>query len=101
MKIPKKSEGFEADYTRYPNKEQQYQFYIPYLKEFLGREANEQELHKLYVQVNKFALLSHYFWGVWSLVQGQISNIDFDFVGYAVLRFGEMRKRKEEFLALK
>lgn len=49
--------GFEADYTRYPNKDQQYQFFQPYLKEFIGKDPTPQELHTLYVQVNKFSLV--------------------------------------------
>lgn len=93
--------GFDADYTRYPKKEQQYQFLQRYLKAFQGAEGTEEELHRLYVQVNKFALISHLFWGIWALVQGAISKIDFDFVDYARLRFTEYFKRKEEFLGLK
>ncbi len=84
--------GFEADYSRYPKKDQQYQFYQTYLTEYNGGtyiidtcflttlgSPSEQELHTLYVQVNKFALVSHFYWGVWALVQGAISQIDFDF----------------------
>jgi len=92
--------GFEADYSRYPNKDQQYQFYQSYLVEYCGKVPTEQELHKLYVQVNKFALVSHFYWGVWALVQGAISMIDFDFVAYAAQRFDEYFKRKDEFLSL-
>jgi len=71
--------GFEADYSRYPNKEQQVEFYTSYLTEWLGKTPSEQDVHKMYVQVNKFALVSHFYWGVWALVQGAISMIDFDF----------------------
>lgn len=92
--------GFEADYTRYPTKEVQYEFYKTYLREWNGVQPTEKELHKLYVQVNKFALVSHFFWGTWALVQESISTIDFDFVGYAGLRFKEYFNKKEEFLSL-
>jgi len=93
--------GFEADYSRYPTKEQQYEFYRSYLKAFNEAEPTESELHNLYVQVNKFALVSHFFWGSWALVQGAISQIDFDFVAYAELRFAEYFNKKEEFFNLK
>jgi len=93
--------GFEADYSRYPKKEQQYEFYKSYLKCFNGVEPTESELHDLYVQVNKFALVSHFFWGSWALVQGAISQIDFDFVAYAELRFAEYFNKKNEFFNLK
>jgi ethanolamine kinase len=44
--------------------------------------------------------ISHMFWGIWALVQGAISTIDFDFVDYAGLRFAEYYRRKDEFLGL-
>jgi len=91
--------GFDADYSRYPNKEQQHEFLRSYLTTYKnGTAPTEEELHKLYVQVNKFALISHMFWGIWALVQGAISKLDFDFVEYAGLRFAEYYRRKDEFL---
>lgn len=33
-------------------------------------------------------------------VQAQLSDIDFDYMPYAVLRFAEYFKRRDEFLAL-
>jgi ethanolamine kinase len=93
--------GFEADYSRYPQKEKQYEFYRTYLKEYNGVEPSEQDLERLYVQVNQFALLSHFYWGSWALVQGAISKIEFDFVTYAGQRFTEYLNRKHEFLSLK
>jgi len=92
--------GFEADYSRYPQKEQQYQFYRTYLAQVKGGEPTEQELDSMYVEVNKFALLSHFYWGTWALVQANISTIDFDFLDYALLRFNEYFLRKPEFLSL-
>jgi len=93
--------GFEADYSRYPSKEQQYQFLRSYLTTYKnGTAPTDQELHKLYVQVNKFALISHMFWAIWALVQGHISKLDFDFVDYAGLRFAEYYNKKDEFLGL-
>jgi ethanolamine kinase len=92
--------GFEADYSRYPEKEQQYQFYRTYLSQYLGTTPTEKDLHALYVEVNKFALLSHFYWGTWALVQAAISTIDFDFLDYGILRFNEYFRRKSEFLSL-
>jgi len=63
-------------------------------------EPSESDLYTLYKQVNKFALVSHFFWGSWSLVQASISKIDFDFITYARQRFDEYYKRKDEFLSL-
>jgi len=92
--------GFEFDYTKYPNKTQQYQFFHAYLKEFYGTEPSENDLHNLYVEVNKFALGSHILWGIWALVQEYYSDIDFDFLQYGIDRFKQYFKIRDEVLAL-
>jgi ethanolamine kinase len=48
--------------------------------------------------VNGFSLASHYYWGLWALIQAMVSDIDFDYMEYAVLRFNEYDKRKQEVL---
>ena len=30
-----------------------------------------------------------FYWGIWALIQAQISQIDFDYAGYAEVRLGE------------
>uniref|UniRef100_A0A1I8I855 Choline kinase n=1 Tax=Macrostomum lignano TaxID=282301 RepID=A0A1I8I855_9PLAT len=42
------------------------------------------------------ALMSHFFWSVWSLLQASVSSIHFDFKEYAQLRFRLYAKLKEE-----
>jgi ethanolamine kinase len=51
--------GFNVDYSKYPNKEQQYEFFRSYLKSFnqTEEEPNEHELNNLYKEVNKFSLV--------------------------------------------
>ncbi|KAH8341771.1 hypothetical protein KR067_001827 [Drosophila pandora] len=72
----------EVDYTRYPKLDFQLQWLRVYLEEYLQRShIKNQEVNLLYVQVNQFALASHIFWTVWSLLQAEHSTIDFDYVG--------------------
>lgn len=53
---------------------------------FTGDEENlissisDEEIHQLYRVVNKFALASHLFWGVWALYQAANSTIDFNYI---------------------
>lgn len=71
----------EIDYTRYPDKEFQWNWLREYLEEFSGSKAvTDHEIEKLYITVNKFALASHYFWTIWALIQAEHSTIDFDFM---------------------
>ncbi|XP_016976738.1 ethanolamine kinase isoform X1 [Drosophila rhopaloa] len=91
----------EVDYSRYPKREFQLKWLRVYLEEYLQRShIQSQEVELLYVQVNQFALASHIFWTVWSLLQAEHSTIDFDYVGYAFLRYNEYLARKVEFLSL-
>ncbi|ALC49248.1 eas [Drosophila busckii] len=91
----------EVDYTRYPKREFQLKWLRAYLEHYLQRtNIQNDEVELLYVQVNQFALAAHIFWTVWSLLQAEHSTIDFDYVGYAFLRYNEYLARKDEFLSL-
>jgi len=55
--------GFDCDYSLYPSKEFQLKWLKTYLQSYLGKEnVSEQEIEEAYREVNKFALLSHYYW---------------------------------------
>ncbi|XP_026077638.1 ethanolamine kinase 1-like [Carassius auratus] len=95
----------EPDYNLYPSREMQLDWLHTYLQAYKlfskkGEEVSQLELETLYVQVNKFALASHFFWGFWALIQAKYSTIEFDFLGYAVLRFNQYFKTKPDVMAL-
>ncbi|XP_076179701.1 ethanolamine kinase 1 isoform X1 [Ptiloglossa arizonensis] len=90
------------DYSLYPEDELQKTWLSIYLQEYNNvNYVPENEINLLYVQVNKFVLLSHFFWGCWGLIQSEHSTIDFDFLEYAAIRFNEYFKWKEEHLCMK
>lgn len=113
--------GFECEYWRYPTKEFQMKWYEWYLTENNNGgkkkkttrlyqlkqpwanidivKPSQQDKDRLYKEVNGFSLASHYYWGLWALIQAMVSDIDFDYMDYAVLRFNEYDKRKQEVLA--
>ncbi|KAI9492724.1 kinase-like domain-containing protein [Zychaea mexicana] len=86
--------GFECDYSRYPDKPFQMQWFEWYLTEFNGVAPTHEELEHLYKEVEGFSLASHYYWGLWALIQAKISTIEFDYMSYAALRFDEYERRK-------
>lgn len=93
----------EVDYTRFPNKEYQIRWlrnYLEYSNSFSESttEIQEKDVEHLYEWVQKFTLASHFFWGVWALVQARYSTISFDFLQYAILRFNEYKHRKKEII---
>uniref|UniRef100_A0A8D0LCS4 ethanolamine kinase n=1 Tax=Sphenodon punctatus TaxID=8508 RepID=A0A8D0LCS4_SPHPU len=96
----------EVDYSLYPDRELQEQWLRAFLEAYkeykgFGTDVTEKEVEMLYVQVNQFALASHFFWGLWALIQAKYSTIDFDFLGYAIVRFSQYFKMKTEVIALK
>ncbi|KDD75780.1 choline/ethanolamine kinase [Helicosporidium sp. ATCC 50920] len=104
--------GFEGDYTRYPEGEAARRFLRAYLdaehaaeakKEASSDSANglsvsEEELDRAVAEANVFALASHLYWGVWSLIQARYSAIEFDYLEYSTVRWNEYLRRRDEFL---
>lgn len=71
----------DPDFSLYPNEELQKSWLKIYLQTYKNSEVvSEDEIEKLYKQVNQFVLMTHFFWGCWSLIQSQYSLIDFDFL---------------------
>ncbi|KAI8072682.1 kinase-like domain-containing protein, partial [Gongronella butleri] len=93
--------GFECDYSKYPSPEFQRQWIEWYLTAANedGAAPTTKEIDALYNEVDGFSLASHYYWGLWAMVQAMVSDIDFDYMEYAVMRFDEYERRKEQVLA--
>lgn len=93
--------GLDCDFSRYPERSVQDQFFRSYLhNERTGEEPSQTQLDALYREVNPFALASHLCWGLWAVVMARLSKIDFDYIGYAQKRFDEYWRRRDELLAL-
>ncbi|KAL3315552.1 hypothetical protein Ciccas_005821 [Cichlidogyrus casuarinus] len=55
----------------------------------------EKDPRNLLLEVYYGALTSHFFWGVWSLIQTLMSNIEFNFLQYAEARFKMYQDMKQ------
>ncbi|XP_058684161.1 choline/ethanolamine kinase-like isoform X2 [Poecile atricapillus] len=81
---------FLARPEHYPSRQQQLHFIRHYLAESggggTGGEQRERE-EQLLLESDRFALASHFFWGLWSVVQAKISTIQFGYLDYAQSRF--------------
>ncbi|XP_059705160.1 choline kinase alpha isoform X2 [Haemorhous mexicanus] len=84
---------FKASVPKYPSKKQQLHFLSSYLSAFhdgfenLSDEEKSELEEEVLVEVNRFALASHFFWGLWSIIQAKISSIEFGYLEYALSRF--------------
>jgi len=87
------------DPSRYPDEAFRRQWISQYLKHFHSHdhdviEEEEERVDSFLQQVEAFTLASHFFWGVWALIQAAHSTIDFDFLAYSILRLAEYQNRK-------
>ena len=81
--------GFECEWEKFPDEETQRKLISVYFEAFYKKDAKEmkEEIDQLIEDVKWFVLASHYYWGIWALIQGALSYIDFDYTEYAQRRF--------------
>ncbi|MGH0162371.1 UNVERIFIED_CONTAM: hypothetical protein FKN15_071914 [Acipenser sinensis] len=93
---------FKATLENYPSREQQLHFLRHYLSEFSGikgdveRDDRAKIEEEMIIETNRFALASHFLWGLWSIIQAKLSTIEF---GYMV-DLGKLSECSEYFRAL-
>ncbi|XP_054131015.1 choline kinase alpha isoform X2 [Melozone crissalis] len=93
---------FKASVLKYPSKKQQLHFLSSYLSAFhdgfenLSDEEKSELEEVVLVEVNRFALASHFFWGLWSIIQAKISSIEFGYLEYALSRFDAYFDQKKK-----
>ncbi|XP_052568183.1 choline kinase alpha isoform X1 [Peromyscus californicus insignis] len=93
---------FRANIQKYPTRKQQLHFISSYLTAFqndfesLSSEEQSATKEDMLVEVNRFALASHFLWGLWSIVQAKISSIEFGYMEYAQARFDAYFDQKKK-----
>lgn len=86
--------GFDCDYSLFPSESFQRQWIKEYLTAYSGSCCTEEEVDKVFKEVAVFTLAAHFFFGIWALVQAQVSDIQFDYMSYAARRFEEYKIRR-------
>ncbi|GLA26191.1 hypothetical protein CBS147321_4880 [Aspergillus niger] len=86
--------GYDCDYNMLPTRSVRREFLTEYVKSYSHHkgipESSQAEIvDRLYEDVDRFRGIPGLYWGVWSLIQAQISQIDFDYASYAEVRLGE------------
>ncbi|NP_001120148.1 choline/ethanolamine kinase [Xenopus tropicalis] len=88
---------YKAQLNDYPSRVQQLRFFRSYLLE-MSPGLSEGERHAqeeaMLLEVNRFALASHFFWGLWSILQAKMSTIEFGYLDYALSRFNAYFEQK-------
>jgi ethanolamine kinase len=88
--------GFDCDFTVLPTRSQRLDFIREYIKSYFSHlakpsdpEKEEEEVQKLFEEVDLFRGVPGFYWGIWAIIQATISQIDFDYAAYAEIRLGE------------
>jgi len=76
--------GLDVDWSFLPNDEQKRSWMKAY------KEFDDQELERVLDDLKVMSLVCHLYWGIWAVVQSQISKIDFDYAGYAKTKFDRL-----------
>uniref|UniRef100_UPI00398E7BBC choline kinase alpha isoform X2 n=1 Tax=Pristiophorus japonicus TaxID=55135 RepID=UPI00398E7BBC len=93
---------FKADIKKYPTKMQQLRFIRVYNSECQNEfdDLDDKQMAKMEDQmleeINRYALASHFFWGLWSVIQARISAIEFGYLDYALARFEMYFEQKKQ-----
>ncbi|XP_056273799.1 choline/ethanolamine kinase [Pseudoliparis swirei] len=92
---------YKARPEDYPTREQQLHFIRGYLAEQRRRSETimdqTQIEEDMITEANRYALASHFLWGLWSIIQAKISKIEFGYMDYAICRFDAYSKQKKLF----
>jgi ethanolamine kinase len=84
--------GYDCDYSMLPTKSVRRGFIEEYISSY-SRTANKKmdasAVDGLYEEVDRWRGIPGLYWGIWSLIQARISEIDFDYSAYAEERLGE------------
>ncbi|PHH71345.1 hypothetical protein CDD80_5348 [Ophiocordyceps camponoti-rufipedis] len=85
--------GYDCDYSAVPTRAHRLTFIREYIAAYAKLSGidmdQEREVERLMHEVDAFRGVPGFFWGIWSLIQAEISHIDFDYASYAESRLGE------------
>ncbi|KAL7752539.1 hypothetical protein RI367_002073 [Sorochytrium milnesiophthora] len=90
--------GFACDWAKYPSPELQRDWITRYLQQLQRSDMKDVTVDALAELVKCYTLASHLYWILWALVQSAISDIDFDYAAYAVMRWKEYQRWKADVL---
>ncbi|CAG8468281.1 2900_t:CDS:2 [Ambispora leptoticha] len=95
--------GFEANWHLCPTKDYQIKWLRQYLLAYNSgtTEVTDYDVELLYREVKKFELVGLIHVGLWALLQSDLSDLDFNFMGYAVEIFKEFYRLRDHEKILK
>uniref|UniRef100_F1L5C7 ethanolamine kinase n=1 Tax=Ascaris suum TaxID=6253 RepID=F1L5C7_ASCSU len=80
-----------VDYSLCPSTQEKRSWIVQYLNFFLQHPPSTEDVEEMLSNSTIFEAAAHFFWSIWALVQSQNSSIDFDYLGYGILRYKMFR----------
>ena len=77
------------DYSRLPGEQFRREWICAYL-DARGVAASAERVDTMLRDVAMFGAVSHLYWGTWALVQAAVSEINFDYLSYALIRLNQV-----------
>lgn len=93
-------QGFDCDRKAIPEPSKKNPTIVCWVSAYLDDKGNEEEIEGLIEEIKIFYGMPGFYWGIWAMIQSQISNIDFDYANYAKLRFEEYWDWKKFYLEM-
>ena len=85
----------EVDFNLYPSKGVQLEYIRTYLTQMNSTPPTDEVVEQWYRNIEIMSLLSHLYWGIWAQIEAANSAVDFNFMGYGVLKLDEYFRRKD------
>lgn len=93
-------QGFDCDRSAIPTPTIENPTILEFCKSYLDCVGDSNDNDKIKELVNEIAMfygLPGFYWGIWAMIQSELSNIDFDYANYGKLRLEEYWDWKSRF----
>lgn len=92
-------QGFDCDRSAIPEPTLDNPILINFAKGYLNNSnAEKEEIETVVKEIIMFYGLPGFYWGIWAIIQSEISNIDFDYSSYGSKRLEEYWDWKKNYL---
>ncbi|KAL6451397.1 Etnk1 Ethanolamine kinase 1 [Candida maltosa Xu316] len=92
-------QGFNCDRSAIPEPSINNPTLVNWCKGYLNNfDAPLEEIESLIGEIKTYYGLPGFYWGIWAMIQSELSNIDFNYSNYGKLRLEEYWQWKNDFL---
>lgn len=92
---------YNYQHKQYPTDEHQVNFVCSYLQAVYQHQPDLRndprwQREAILEEAKRFAMMSHLYWALWSIVQAKMSDIGFGYLEYAISRLQALKKQRSE-----